>query len=132
MKGLVEEYGRIIIMVIIATIVFGGVFVGINIWYQDAFPKLSQGNVSVVQGVSSGPVLLVEPLEYKMGTVLTEDILKSEAKGYTDGNLSAEVPVEVLGMQGVDTGRKGIYQIMFIVEDYHEQRFHKLVPVLIY
>lgn len=132
MKGLIEEYGRIIIMVIIGTIVFAGVLVGINIWYQEAFPTLSQGNVSEVQEVSSGPVLLVEPLEYKKGTTLTSTILKREAKGYTDGSLNTEVAVEVLGMAGVNTAVQGIYQVMFIVEDYHEQRFHKLIPVLIY
>lgn len=132
MKGLVEEYGRIIIMVIIATVMFTGVLMGISLWYQDAFPELSQGNLSTVRTESLGPVLLVEPIEYKKGTNLTENMIKAEAKGYKDASLTSEAEITVVGLDGVDINSQGLYQIMLMVVDDFGQRFHKLVPILIY
>lgn len=132
MKGIVEEYGKIIIMVIITTILFTGIFFGINIWYQSAFPGLSQGNVSAIQTISSGPVLFVDVVEFKKGTNISSATFSSVAKGYSDSTLRTEVEVEVIGIQGIDTSTCGVYQCILAVEDYQGQRFHKVVPVLIY
>lgn len=132
MKGLVEEYGRIIILVIVVTTIFTGVFTGLNFWYQDVFPELSQGNLSSVRSESLGPVLIVEPLEYKQGTVLTEELIKLEARGYQDATLNSTAEVRVIGINSIDANTQGLYQIMLMVVDDYQQRFHKMVPVLIY
>lgn len=132
MKGLIEEYGGVIVLVIVVGFVLVGVYTGINLWFTQVFPDLSIENLESVSKESTGPVLLIEPIEIKSGTIITQELCIENAKAYNDSDLSQEVEIKVTGIEGVDTQICGLYQLLFTVEDTQGQLFRKVVPILIY
>lgn len=133
MKTLLEEYGRIILGASIGMVVLGILMWGITEWYSASYPSMEGGYiVSVESGITTEPVLLVEPIEIPV--METSEIIDyaSYATAYCDNDLSTIMEVEVIGAEQVDVTTKGLYEIQFCVSTSQGIDFWKNVPVIIY
>lgn len=132
MRILIDEYGKIILSVIVGSVILGIVVVGIRVWYQDYYPSLQQDSGVVLISSEDTPVLLVDKIEIEVKDTREEVDFASYAQAYDDITLEMVIPVEVYGVETVDVTTQGIYQLTYVATSSVGSVFSKNVPVLIY
>lgn len=132
MKTILEEYGKLLIVVIVGMIVLGSVVTGICIWYQMSFPDIESYDGIVVSNTAKEPVMIVEDIEIEKMDEITVVDYASYVTAYEDSNQAVVIPVEIMGEENVDVTSKGIYQIICSATNSTGHSYSRRVPVLIY
>ncbi len=132
MKKLLEEYGKILVGIIIGGSVLGLVVTGIQSWYNSTYPEIKNEEGIRVETLAEEPILIVENLEIERQDVATEINFSEYILAYEDSSKAVQLEVDITGGNKVDITEKGMYQIVCSVTNSQNLSFTKRVPVLIY
>lgn len=116
MKGLVEEYGGIVILVVVSITIMLTTYTGVSAWFEEVFPELGTGGEELRAQDVSEPVLIVVPIEFEVGSEVTEESVRTEIKAYRDSSLSEELLVTVNGLGQLDSSIQGVQYLLYSVQ----------------
>lgn len=132
MRVLIEEYGRIILMVIVGSIAVGSVFLAIGTLFQNIYPSLEMNHGIEINNVAEEPVIIADNIEIEQREEMADIDYSDYMLAYNDSSMSALADVEIMGAEDVDVMTRGIYQIICIAKNSEGYSFSKRIPVLIY
>lgn len=132
MKKILEEYGKIIIGVLIGTSVIGIIMVGIQNWYSSSYPEVKNEEGIIVEISTEEPIIIVGNLEIESQDVEQEIDFSEYILAYEDSSRAVQLEVDITGAEKVNITEKGMYQIVCSVTNSQNLSFTKRVPVLIY
>ncbi len=133
MKVIVEEYGKLLLYILIGSALIVTVVIGIGSWYCTSFSFLGQTSVNTSKTiVDTMPVLLVEPIEIRQKQTNEVIDFTQYAQAYQDSTCVEKITPEVYGAANVELNKKGLYEIIFKVKNRNNESFVKKVPVLVY
>ena len=132
MKVLVEEYGKLLLYIIIGSALIVAIVTGIGSWYNASFSFFGKTSLNESKVEHEIPVLLVEPIEIKQQEVAKEIDFRKYALAYENNSCTDRIIPEVYGVDGVDLTKQGLYEVVFKVRNKDNESFTKKVPVLVY
>lgn len=132
MKAIIEEYGSIILVVILTTVVMTGSFQGIKIWYEDVMPVLEGNKIDLEVREESDLILISKALEFEVGTQVTAADIQTEIKAYTNTTMAEELEVRVFGLTVLDNSKPGVQYLMYSAEGAEGEHISRRGLVLFY
>lgn len=133
MKTAIEEYGKMIVYVVIGILVLGIVYTGIPTWYTNTYPTLVSTRMISTTETGLEPVIMVtELIEIpQKETDETVDI-SSYVMAYEDSRMETTIAITTFGLEEVDVTKKGTYQVICLATNSKGYSFSKRVPILVY
>lgn len=132
MRVIIEEYGKIILMIIIGSFVLGILVAGIRICYQYTYPDIDIASGINTEYVAVEPIIIAERIEIEKCDDGCEIDFSNYIKAYEDSSMEQEIGITVIGGDDIDISEVGFYQIVCTATNENGYSFSKRIPVLIY
>ncbi len=132
MKIFIEEYGRLMISILIGMGVIVLLVSGLSMWYKKAYTRGNQQYDSIDVYEVNEPVMLVDNIQIERQEENKKLDYTKYVHAYNDSSKEIELTPQVWGSDSVDITKQGMYKLIFMATNTSGHSFMKEVPVLVY